>query len=288
MRDNLARKPALTLVRKNGAAPPDIATIAPELNDDPVHRGKDTLRWLMSLLVVLIAYGAPLAWWLTPESIPGATPSPPAAMVVELAPAPTAPVSRPDMPPGPEQAEATPPPRPEPRPEPEIPPAPPAMEPELAVKSKLEPVPEEPPPLAEAPEESASEEKPVSVASAPPDAPREDAHAAAPVQGVSVPAINQNAIPSWQNNLMLKLNEAKRYPAPARRNHQEGTVYLRFTMDREGRVLEKSIERSAGHRLLDEETLALIDRAAPLPRPPAEMPGERLDFVVPVEFFLDR
>ena len=86
---------------------------------------------------------------------------------------------------------------------------------------------------------------------------------------------------------MLKLNEAKSYPTQARRYRQEGVAYLRFTMDREGNVLTKSIEQSAGYPLLDEETLALIDRAQPLPKPPVEMQGEALEFVVPVEFFLN-
>lgn len=59
-------------------------------------------------------------------------------------------------------------------------------------------------------------------------------------------------------------------------------------MDRDGNVLAKSLERSAGYSLLDDETLALLDRAQPLPKPPPEMEGEQLEFVVPVEFFLNR
>ena len=295
MTGNLARKPRLTLITTGGGPAPDIAHIAPEINDSPVPGNKDVSRWFTSLLIVLIVYGAPLAWWLVPEKNTGANTPPPAAMVVELAPVPVAPQSQPDMPPGPEQAETTPPPEPEPQPEPvpEVPPAPPEVKPEVAVKPRPEPVPEaqpapkEPPP-PEAPEELPPEDQPASVASAPPDAAQEEVDAAAPNLGVSVPAVNSNAIPSWQNSLMVKLNEAKRYPARARRYRQEGIAYLRFTMDREGNVLAKSIEQTAGHPLLDEETLALIDRAQPLPEPPMEMQGELLEFVVPVEFFLNR
>ncbi len=87
---------------------------------------------------------------------------------------------------------------------------------------------------------------------------------------------------------MMKLNEAKRYPGSARRQRQEGVSYLRFAMDREGTVLSASIERSSGHPLLDEETLTLIERAQPLPLPPEDVTGEVLEFVVPVEFFLNR
>src|SRR5690606_24726103 len=148
-----------------------------------------------------------------------------------------------------EQAEATPPPKAEPLPEqePEIPPAPSEVEPEVAVKPKPKPVPEEQPTPKEPPpeiqEELSPEDQPSSMASAPPDAMQEDVDAAAPDQGVSVPAVNSNVIPSWQNSLMVKLNEAKRYPTRARRYRQEGVAYLRFTMDREGNVLAKSIEQ---------------------------------------------
>lgn len=295
MTDNLARKPRLTLIKGDGATLPDIPAIVPDVKEAPLMRDREGLRWVTSLLVVLCAYSAALAWWLMPEQNTGANTPPPAAMVVELAPVPVAPASQPDMPPGPQQTEAIPPPEPEsqPEPEPEIPPAPPEIKPEVAVKQKPKPVPEVQPapkePLPpEAPEELPPEDQPSAMASAPPDAAQEDLDAAAPDQGVSVSAFNATAIPSWQNSLMLKLNEAKRYPTRARRYRQEGVAYLRFTMDREGNVLAKSIEQSAGHSLLDEETLALIERAQPLPEPPAEMQGEMLEFVVPVEFFLNR
>lgn len=293
MKDNLARKPKLTLVKVSGRLSPDVADIAPKLDDEAVPRENDAFRWLTSLLMVVVAYGAPLTWWLIPQQNPGTNVPPPAAMVVELAPAPVAPASQPDMPPDPEQAEVAPPPEPEPQqePEPEIPPAPPAVKPEVAVKPKSEPKPEKQTSnelQQEEPEITPPEDKPASAASAPPDAPQDDVEAAAPNQGVSAPAVNSNAIPTWQNSLMLKLNEAKSYPTQARRYRQEGVAYLRFTMDREGNVLTKSIEQSAGYPLLDEETLALIDRAQPLPKPPVEMQGEALEFVVPVEFFLNR
>lgn len=182
-----------------------------------------------------------------------------------------------------------------PEPEPELPPLPEVPEPEVAVKTLEEPLREEPeaekepPPKIEEPiEETPPEEKPTSSASAPPEAPVDDDQAAAPNQGVSNPVVDRNRVLNWQSSLMMKLNEAKRYPTSARRSRHEGVAYLRFAMDREGSVLSASIERSAGYPLLDEETLALIERAQPLPKPPEDMAGESLEFVVPVEFFLNR
>ncbi|HBS54681.1 MAG TPA: hypothetical protein DEA38_03005 [Stenotrophomonas sp.] len=43
----------------------------------------------------------------------------------------------------------------------------------------------------------------------------------------------------------------------------------------------------SGRTLLDDEALATLARAAPLPPPPASLPGDPLEVVVPVSFFLD-
>ncbi|AZO37458.1 TonB family protein [Mesorhizobium sp. M2A.F.Ca.ET.037.01.1.1] len=82
------------------------------------------------------------------------------------------------------------------------------------------------------------------------------------------------------------MEEFKRYPALAQYRRQQGVSYVRFTMDRSGRCSWRGSSRPPGHDLLDEETLALIQRAQPLPKPPAEVPGDRLELVVPIEFFL--
>ena len=85
---------------------------------------------------------------------------------------------------------------------------------------------------------------------------------------------------------MARLGQVKHYPAAARFQHQQGVVLLRFSMDREGRVLSARIEKSSGVASLDQETLALIQRAQPLPKPPTEVPGNPIELVVPIEFSL--
>ena len=67
---------------------------------------------------------------------------------------------------------------------------------------------------------------------------------------------------------------------------QQGTATLYFVVDRAGRVLEHRLEQSSGYRLLDREALAMIDRAAPLPRMPAAMSGDDLAVIVPIQFAL--
>lgn len=306
MKDNLARKPNIVVVKPNRRNSFNVALIAPTTTGAPPLKDRNKSehfsnnfdnqapRWLSSLLIALAIHATPVVWWLIPSSNQGTSAPPPAAMVVELAPAPVAPQAKLDMPPGPEQTETAAPQKiePIPEPEPEIPPPPPAVKPEVAMNQKPEPedkpLPKQEQPVLDEPEDAPPEEEPTSISSAPPEAPLEDEIAAAPHQGVSTAAVNSNAIPDWQSTLMLKLNEVKRYPSLARRYRQEGITYLRFTMDREGNVLAKSIEQQSGYPMLDEETLALIDRAQPLPQPPIQMAGETLEFVVPVEFFLKR
>ena len=63
---------------------------------------------------------------------------------------------------------------------------------------------------------------------------------------------------------------------------------MRFTMDRAGRVLVSTLERTSNHGVLDAEALALLQRAQPLPPLPDEIDGDTLEIVVPIEFFLRR
>lgn len=90
---------------------------------------------------------------------------------------------------------------------------------------------------------------------------------------------------TWQGRLLAHLESRKRYPAEARARRLQGVANVRFTMDRQGRVLSAAVERSSGHAALDREALALLQRAQPLPPPPLETLGERITLTVPVEFF---
>lgn len=94
------------------------------------------------------------------------------------------------------------------------------------------------------------------------------------------------AVTDYMAELLAWLQRHKEYPRRAKRRQQQGTALLYLVMDREGQVLEYRIQESSGHRLLDQEVTAMIERARPLPQMPDEMPGAQLELVVPVEFFL--
>lgn len=92
--------------------------------------------------------------------------------------------------------------------------------------------------------------------------------------------------PSWQTSLVRKIQGAKRYPPAARARGEQGVVLLRFSLDRNGHLLTHSITQSSGHADLDEEVMAMIVRAEPLPPFPPSMSQPRLDLTVPIRFSL--
>ncbi|WP_395396602.1 TonB family protein [Novosphingobium sp. BL-8A] len=109
----------------------------------------------------------------------------------------------------------------------------------------------------------------------------------APVSKPAPPAPQMSSgKPTWQGMVLAALDKVKRYPRDAHFARQQGVPYIRFTMDRQGKILSVSLERSSGIRSLDQEALALPKRAQPLPKPPEDVKGESIELVVPVEFFM--
>ncbi|WP_271164711.1 energy transducer TonB, partial [Brevundimonas intermedia] len=83
------------------------------------------------------------------------------------------------------------------------------------------------------------------------------------------------------------LEAHKIYPRGAKRLRQTGAVTVRFVIDREGRVISSRLVAASGVPALDEEALAMLARASPVPRPPAGVPGARIEMRTPVEFSLE-
>ena len=109
-----------------------------------------------------------------------------------------------------------------------------------------------------------------------------DAGSADDARGGGVPGASADYV----SYVLAWLQKHKQYPLAARRRRQEGTALIYFEMDREGHVLQARLERSSGHHRLDDEALALLARADPLPVPPDDIEGERIKLLVPVEFLL--
>lgn len=257
-------------------------------------RREDTLHWGLGLFFAVgvhIGMAASVITWNTNSTPP---PAPPPAVLIELAALPAAP---PEPKPEPEETKSEskppkvkPPPKPELKPKPE--PAPVKPPPPQEVKPEPEPVPE----IESAVEPEVALPKPVQEKTPPPEPvskplpPKTTASPTEPSKTEPMPEISPmqraQAMQSWNAILLAHLSRYKHYPSSAKRRQHEGVAYLRFVMDREGRVLSARIKRSSSYALLDEEAKAMVKRAEPLPPPPPEVSGERIVLVVPVEFFL--
>jgi protein TonB len=115
--------------------------------------------------------------------------------------------------------------------------------------------------------------------------PREEV-APAPTTTAAQTARARAAVASWRSQIAAMLEHSKRYPQEARSRREQGVAQLAFSIDREGHVLSSRIVTSSGFPALDEETLALVQRAQPFPAPPPEVPGDEIRFLVPVRFGL--
>ena len=90
----------------------------------------------------------------------------------------------------------------------------------------------------------------------------------------------------YLGELQTWLRQHKEYPRRARFRRQEGTTFLQFVIDRDGRLRAYDIEKSSGHDLLDRAVIDMIQRAQPLPPIPNDLEQNRLVLTVPVEFVL--
>lgn len=82
------------------------------------------------------------------------------------------------------------------------------------------------------------------------------------------------------------LNQRKKYPTEARKAREQGVVKVRFTVDRSGNIANVSIVGSSGHAILDQATLALMQRVAPLPAMPDSMVQDKVTISLPIDYSL--
>ena len=243
------------------------------MNASLAHRWPEPLRWGICFALALSFHGAGaaalLARWNDGADLVANAP----VIMLELAPVPVAPDITPnELPPGPQQAEA----RPEPQP------VKPVEKIELTPTPQAE-LPVTPPPKPiEKPKNKTPKQKHASLASAPSTAERKSERTAAPAPGAT--ARNPDALPNWKSQLIARLERYKRYPAEAQARGEHGVAQLAFSIDRGGGVHRARIAHSSGSSLLDRETLLLLERAQPLPPPPAEIPGAQIAVVVPIRY----
>ncbi|GAJ30471.1 energy transducer TonB [Acidomonas methanolica] len=264
-----------------------------EWYEGQLHRERraEAIRWGASLLIVAAVTGGMIGWImrLPPPVMPTPEP-PPAAIAIDMAPEPVSTPAPPtDVPPGPQQTQSIPDPEPVDPPKITAPPSP-APHPSVPV-----PKPEKPRKVVKKHKPAPMLKKPIPDKTPPADAttaPPSSEAPPAPVQAAPAPGASSSKAShdpaTWQGALLARLEQFKRYPSDAMEDHQEGVPIVTFSMDRKGHVLSVHLESSSGHRLLDQEAVALPKRADPLPPPPVDVTGDPVTLTVPIQFYINQ
>ena len=257
-----------------------------------VTTGRDLLRWSICFVAILSLHGA-VAAALLMKPVEGDTFDSTIAVDVDFTTESIRDAQARDIAPGEEQMQTD--------------AAPPPMEKaELKAEAKVEPVkeplpaPDEPTPLPPLPamaepevaldtvapkEQKKEEEKKEDEAETLPNA-APPVVAASATTAPTASAARTALMVSWKRRLALHLQRNKRYPPEAHTKREHGIVKVSFVVDRQGHIMSSTIAKSSGSNALDRETLALLQRAQPLPTPPSDVGGSQFAFSVPILFEL--
>lgn len=91
---------------------------------------------------------------------------------------------------------------------------------------------------------------------------------------------------AWRSALAAWMQSRKRYPDEARRQMTEGQVSVRFTIGRDGQVLDAQVVRGSGSDLLDQATLSMF-RGGRAPSFPADMVQQQVTTTVSIRYRLE-
>lgn len=83
-----------------------------------------------------------------------------------------------------------------------------------------------------------------------------------------------------------QVERRKAYPALARARGWQGTTVVAVQLAADGSILSTRIEHSSGHDVLDQQALAMVRLAGPLPPYPERHDGDPLTLQLPIVFAL--
>jgi periplasmic protein TonB len=99
------------------------------------------------------------------------------------------------------------------------------------------------------------------------------------------PVVAAPIAPNWESELAGWLAAHRTYPEEARRHGEQGRVTVRFTVDRDGRVLDVELVKGTGSASLDDAARAML-QAASLPPFPPTMPEQQVTVTVQIRYQL--
>ena len=99
-----------------------------------------------------------------------------------------------------------------------------------------------------------------------------------------ITAEQKRQVSAWQKKIVLKINANKSYPKLARSKRIKGEVLIRFSLDRYGKVISQSIEKSSGWPVLDNAALRVLKKVGKFPTPPSHLSGDEFTLMIPIRY----
>ena len=105
-------------------------------------------------------------------------------------------------------------------------------------------------------------------------------------EGVAADKSEEDAVRSYLGHVFQQLESHKRYPGIASQSGLNGRVVLRFTVRRDGEVIDPQIAEITGHELFGNAALQALRRVGQLPPFPDEIRRHELLVEVPMTYRL--
>lgn len=101
------------------------------------------------------------------------------------------------------------------------------------------------------------------------------------------PSADPQILKGYLGTIQSKIERAKEYPDIARRAGSQGRVKVQFTILKDGRIENPILLDKTPHRVLNDEAIAAVNRAAPFDRLPDEIGKDSLNVILPFSFLLN-
>ena len=103
----------------------------------------------------------------------------------------------------------------------------------------------------------------------------------------SEPTEAKNARAQYGILLSQEIAKFKQYPPFAKQSRQQGVVVVHLQIDHLGKLLASNISQSSNNELLDNQALAMVNKAAPFTKPPPDFQDKDLSLLIPISFRLN-
>jgi len=100
------------------------------------------------------------------------------------------------------------------------------------------------------------------------------------------PAVDDDMVARYRQQLIGAARRYKRYPRAAMDNQWEGAAEVAMVVGANGRIVEMTISRSSGHAVLDRQAIDMFRKAKPLVPIPAALHGREFRVTLKVIYSL--